>query len=196
VSQRIEPTETEVKLRCESVEQFKALLEGSGAIIKLKRNRHFEDNVLLDSRSDPLSAHLSVLRVRKTDDVATITLKEMPPADAPPSQFKKRIELETSVGDGDMMLEIFARLGFHKWFRYQKYRTIYEALLPSGASADLMVDETPIGTFAEFEGTEDEVREALETIGAGRDQQILLSYLALQAERCASEGRPLSDLVF
>jgi len=192
----MEPIETEVKLRCESVDQFMKRLKEAGAALKLKRDRHFEDNFILDTESRTVGGRLGALRVRKTDDVATVTLKELPPANAVESKFKSRIELETSVGDGDVMLQIFARLGFLKCFRYQKYRTVYEAFLPSGESLDVMFDETPIGVFAELEGVESNVARVLEVIGAGRDEHILLSYLALQIEECARRGQPFSDMVF
>lgn len=195
-TRKMEPIETEVKLRCESVDAFKKRLEEAGAALKLKRDRHFEDNLILDSASGTLRGRLAALRVRKTDDVATVTLKELPPANAGESKFKSRIELETRVGDGDVMLEIFARLGFLKSFRYQKYRTIYEASLPSGESLDVMFDETPIGVFAELEGVESDVARVLEAIGAKRDEHILQSYLTLQIEECARHGQPLSDMVF
>lgn len=192
----MEPIETEVKLRCESVDQFKKRLEKAGATLKLKRDRHFEDNFILDSDSSSLGGRLAALRVRKTDDVATVTLKELPPRNAGESKFKSRIELETSVGDGDVMLEVFARLGFLKRFRYQKYRTVYEAFLPSGESLDVMFDETPIGVFAELEGMESDVARTLDLIGAEGGEHILQSYIALQIEECARRGQPLSDMVF
>ena len=36
--------------------------------------------------------------------------------------MKLRDELETVVGDGALLLRIFEELGFHVWFRYEKYR--------------------------------------------------------------------------
>jgi adenylate cyclase, class 2 len=186
-------TEIEVKIRLEGIEKLKE----AGFILNLKHDKHFEDNFLLDLTNQQLSGRLAALRVRKTDrGRGSVTLKEMPAADAPVSQFKSRIEFETSVEDPHTMLEIFERLGFHPWFRYQKYRTEYRAELPSGRSLDVMVDETPLGNFVELEGEEDAVSDALSTLGVSRSDQIVKSYLALQFERCAAEGRPLSDLIF
>ena len=39
-----------------------------------------------------------------------------------PSTMKLRDEFETIVGDGELLLRIFEELGFHVWFRYEKYR--------------------------------------------------------------------------
>ena len=186
-------TETEVKIRLDGIQKLK----DAGLILNLKHNKHFEDNFLLDMGGHELSSQLAALRIRKTDPGrGSITLKEMPGEDAPISQFKSRIEFETSVDDPDIMLEIFERLGFRCWFRYQKYRTVYRAELPSGRSLDVMIDETPIGNFVELEGEEDAVSEALRTLNVSKNEYILESYLALQIERCSDEGRPLSDLVF
>ena len=192
----MEPIETEVKLRCESVEEFKSKLELAGVKLKLKRDKHFEDNFVLDSEEGVLRNRFALLRVRHTDDLATITLKEVPPPDTSSSKFKSRLELETRVDDSETMLKIFARLGFRKVFRYQKFRTVFEAALPSGETLDVMFDETPIGVFVELEGKESEVAETLTMIGVERDEHILHSYIAIQIDRCASEGKPLSDLVF
>ena len=187
------PTETEVKIRLDGIQK----LNDAGLILNLKRSKHFEDNFLLDRGGQELSSRLAALRIRKTDDGrGSITLKEMPGEDAPVSQFKSRIEFETSVEDPDIMFEIFKRLGFRCWFRYQKYRTVYSAELPSGRSLDVMIDETPIGNFVELEGDEDAVSEALSTLNVSKNEYIVQSYLALQIERCSDEGRPLSDLVF
>ena len=64
-----------------------------------------------------------------------------------PSTMKLREELETVVGDGEMLLRVFGELGLHVWFRYEKYREEF-------AHEDVIVaiDETPVGVFVEIEG--------------------------------------------
>jgi len=184
--------EIEVKLRCDSV----AALERAGIKLELERARHFEENWLFDTPDHQLGSSLGVLRVRATEGTGLLTYKAPPTADSPVSQFKKRIEIETTLGDPERMVAILDKLGYRKWFHYQKYRTVYGALLPNGARLQVMFDETPIGSFVEFEGEEEAVADAMRLLGARRDEQILLSYLALQAERCSHEGRPFEDLVF
>ena len=39
-----------------------------------------------------------------------------------PRAMKVREELETVVGDGTLLLQMLEELGFHVWFRYEKYR--------------------------------------------------------------------------
>jgi adenylate cyclase, class 2 len=125
-----------------------------------------------------------------------LTYKERAGSDAPASQFKLRVELETELGDAAEALAIFDRLGFHRFFRYQKYRSIYEAALPSGSSLHIMADETPIGAFLELEGTEEAIAEAVEMLGITPADYILESYLALQIAHCRQQGKPLEDMVF
>ena len=63
--------------------------------------------------------------------------------------MKLREELETVVGDGEVLLRVFEELGLHVWFRYEKYREEF-------AHEDVIVaiDETPVGVFVEIEGSE------------------------------------------
>jgi adenylate cyclase class 2 len=48
------------------------------------------------------------------------------------------------------MQEIFKRLGYEAAFRYEKYRSEYSH--PSASAGHVVIDETPIGNFAELEG--------------------------------------------
>jgi adenylate cyclase class 2 len=184
--------EIEVKLRCDNV----AALERAGIKLSLERARHFEENWLFDTDDQQLGSGLAVLRVRAAEGTGLLTYKAPPAAGSPASQFKKRIEIETTVGDPERMVAILDQMGYLKWFHYQKYRTVYGALLPNGARLQVMFDETPIGNFLELEGEEEAIVEAMRLLGVKRDEQILLSYLALQAERCSRQGRPFEDLVF
>ena len=58
------------------------------------------------------------------------------------------------------MLRVLEELGFHVWFRYQKYREEF-------ALDDVMiaVDETPVGTYVEIEGGEHGIATTTEALG-------------------------------
>lgn len=184
--------EIEVKLRCSGI----AVFEEAGITLELELPRHFEENLLFDTPDQRLASRLSVLRVRAAAGSGTLTFKAPPlPGDAA-SRFKKRVEIETSLADPEQMIAILTRLGYMKWFRYQKYRSVYRAYLPAGETLMVMHDETPIGDFVELEGEEGAIQKAVELLGAGPDQYILLSYIALQAEHCRQVGKPFEDLVF
>lgn len=183
--------EIEVKVKL-GIEAFAA----AGIRLDLHTARHFEDNWLLDTEAHQLGKKFSILRVRAVDGKGVLTYKEKAGTDAPASQFKLRVELETEIGDATEALVIFDRLGFHRFFRYQKYRSIYEALLPSGLSLEVMADETPLGNFLELEGEEVAIAEAVQLLGITPDDYILDSYLGLQIQHCRAQGRALEDMVF
>ncbi len=186
------PHEIEVKLRLESIDA----LARAGMILEVETARHFEENWLLDTPDRTLSSREAVLRVRNAGGVGSVTLKEKAAADAPASQFKKRIEIESGIEDPQQAIAIFERLGLRSWFCYQKYRTVYRIKLADGQSLHAMFDETPLGNFIELEGEEDAIAAAVRLLGIGPDAYILESYLALQLESCRQRGIPLQDMLF
>ncbi|MGH9836156.1 MAG: class IV adenylate cyclase [Blastocatellia bacterium] len=184
--------EIEVKLRFDSVDTF----THAGIALESETTRHFEDNWLLDNADRPLGEREAILRVRSADGKGSITYKERAGEDAPASQFKQRVEIETAIDDPESAMAMFERLGFYKWFRYQKYRTVYRATLPGGSTLSVMFDETPLGNFVELEGEEEAIAQAVELLGVTPACYILESYLALQAEHCRRRGKPLEDMIF
>src|SRR5262249_47315416 len=112
------------------------------------------------------------------------------------SDFKAREELETHTEEPNQMLAIFERLGYHPFFRYQKYRTVYKLSFDDNKHLKVMFDETPIGNFLELEGTEEAVRQAIAALQLTPKDYITSTYIGMQAERCHAAGRPLEDLIF
>lgn len=184
--------EIEVKLRYESVAQ----LEAAGLRLELETARHFEDNWLLDTADRQLSARAAILRVREAAGRGALTYKAKADPAKVTTQFKARIEIETQLDDPQSAVTLLEQLGYRKWFRYQKYRTVYRVLLPSGANLHVMFDETPLGNFAELEGAETALAEAVQLLGVRREAYILDSYLALQIAACQARGRELEDMIF
>lgn len=186
------PYEIEIKLRFDDVEP----LIQAGIVLEIETARHFEDNLLLDSEDKLLGQKTAILRVRQSGETGgVLTYKEKPALDAPATRFKQRIEFETALDDPATAIAIFERLGYQKWFRYQKYRTVYRATLPGGQSLHVMFDETPIGNFIELEGEEEAIAQAVKLLGISREDYVMDSYLALQAAHCAQQGRPLEDMI-
>lgn len=184
--------EIEVKLRFDGIEPLRL----AGIVLQIETARHFEDNLLLDTADRQLSQKMAILRVRQSGDTGSLTYKEKAAPDAPATQFKQRLEIETALDDPASAIAVFQRLGFNSWFRYQKYRTVFRASLPGGANLQVMFDETPIGNFIELEGEEEAIAEAVKLLGIGQQDYVLESYLALQASHCQQQGKPLEDMVF
>ena len=185
------PYEIEVKLRFDSVEP----LIQAGIVLEIETARHFEDNLLLDTVDKLLGQKIAILRVRQSGETGSLTYKEKAAPDAPATQFKQRIEFETALSDPATAIAIFERLGYQKWFRYQKYRTVYRATLPGSKSLHVMFDETPIGNFIELEGEEEAIAQAVKMLGIRREDYVMDSYLALQAAHCAQHGKPFEDMI-
>jgi len=117
--------------------------------------RTFEHNTLYDTPSRDLRARTEILRIRQYGNTCIVTHKGLAdPHSAPDaSRYKVRIETETTVGDGPTLAAIFERLGYSPAFVYEKYRTEWSHA--DEPSAHVVVDETPIGTYAELEGPPD-----------------------------------------
>ena len=146
-------SEIELKFPVVDPEALQACLPGLG--FHLQTPRTFERNTLYDTPNRDLRARRQVLRIRQYGDICTVTHKRQPdsqPVDT--TRYKIRIETETMVAECEAMAEIFQQLGYGPVFDYEKYRS--EWSFPVGGSletaAHLVVDETPIGNYAELEG--------------------------------------------
>ncbi len=182
--------EIEVKLACDNLDRLRqAELE-----LQLVEARHFEDNWLLDSKDQALLNQGAALRVRSVNNKGVLTYKGIV-SDSETSILKVREEIESPVDEPERVVELFERLGFHRSFRYQKYRTIYHLKRDDG-SVTVTYDETPMGNFIEIEGDEEGVLQTMQAAGFSEAEIIRESYPELQAQRCKDRGVPLEDLIF
>jgi adenylate cyclase, class 2 len=177
--------EREVKLRFGSAEEARTLIIAAGAT--LVRGRRLQEDCLLDTGDGRLQAQRSSLRVRMESGRALLTFK----GPVQPSIVKVREELETVVGDGPVLLQVLGALGFQVWFRYEKYREEY-------ALDDVIVavDETPVGTFVEVEGSAHGIAATSVALGRGPADYLLDSYRGLFVRHCAQRGVQATDMLF
>ncbi len=221
-------TEIEVKLRIAD----KRRLLGQLARLKARliRPRVHELNTLYDTPEGNLARQGQILRLRverpsaranragkarekasgESETSALLTFKG--PAKGPrantPGRYKIREERELRIRDPGEAPRILEALGVRPWFRYEKFRTVFE--LPGMRSLKLALDETPIGLFLELEGPPGEIDRAAELLGFARSGYITKSYGALFMEQCglsrrssgrASHGEPVpfsgvTDMLF
>ncbi len=122
----------------------------------LETPRTFEHNTLYDTAGRDLRGRRQLLRIRKYGSVCTLTHKRLPDQSTPvdTTRYKIRIETETTVADCAALAEIFLQLGYTPAFIYEKYRSEWSHAVAAGSSATahLVLDETPIGIYAELEG--------------------------------------------
>jgi adenylate cyclase class 2 len=173
--------ESEVKLRVQDPEWARQTLKRVGALPG--EPRHFEDNVFLDDPAGSVLARGCLLRVRRVGERGMLTFKG-------PRQvvegIKSREEIELALPDPDIGMRLFAALGFTPIFRYQKYREVYRF-----RDVEVVIDETPIGTFLEIEGEIKAIHGAAAALGYRAEDYIADSYAALFY---AAGGR--GDMVF
>jgi adenylate cyclase class 2 len=161
--------EREIKLRTEGAEAARDALVRLRA--RLVRARHFEDNVLLDDEAGRLRAAGQLLRIRRTPDGGRLTYKG-PRVDS--GEVKAREEIEVTVGEPDILQSLLAGLGLRPVFRYQKYRETY-----AWEGVEIVVDETPVGTFLEIEGPVESIHAAAAALGYRRADYVTDSYAGL-----------------
>ncbi len=142
----MQAAEIEVKIPLADPQTFERRLPALG--FQLETARRFERNTLYDTPERTLRNTHQILRIREYGDTWTLTHKRHPDQeDLAATRYKVRVETETTVADGHALAEVFTRLGYSPMFHYEKYRTEW-----SQQGAHLVIDETPIGTFAELEG--------------------------------------------
>jgi adenylate cyclase class 2 len=177
--------EREIKLRFDDPVSARLVVVAAGGTPLYARR--LQDDCLLDTADGQLRGRRSVLRVRADAGRVFLTFK----GPLQPSVMKLREELETIVGDRDVLLRILEAAGFRIWFRYQKYREEFGL-----ADVLIAIDETPVGTYVEVEGGERGIALATEALGRGPSDYVLDSYRGLFVRYCEERGLPVTNMVF
>jgi adenylate cyclase class 2 len=177
--------EREIKLPFASPEEARAAILAAGATPL--HGRRLQEDCLLDDAAGSLRRRRCALRVRMEGGKSRITFK----GPVQPSTMKVREEYETVVGDGELLVRIFEELGYTVWFRYQKYREEF-----SREDVIVAVDETPLGTFVEIEGSEHGITAMAEALGRTAADYLLDSYRTLFIRHCQEHGLTVADMLF
>jgi adenylate cyclase, class 2 len=179
------PLEREIKLRFPSAEAARAAVAGLGATPLL--GRRLQEDALLDTPEGLLQGRRSALRIRMEGGKSRVTFK----GPVQPSTMKVREEVETVVGDGQVLQRIFEELGLQVWFRYEKYREEF-----SYDDVIIAVDETPVGVYVEIEGSERGIDAAAAALGRSAADYIVESYRGLFLRERERLGSGAGDMVF
>jgi adenylate cyclase class 2 len=163
------PIETEIKFRVDDLAGLTQRLEAVG--FHLQTPRAFESNVLYDTPDRAMRARTEILRIRSYAGRCTITHKRIPDDGLGEDTHKHRLETETEVADGAALEQVFLSLGLVAAFRYEKWRTEW-----TDGEGHCVVDETPIGNFAELEGSAEWIDGAAASLCIDPAQYIILSY--------------------
>jgi adenylate cyclase class 2 len=163
------PIETEIKFRVDDLVNLTQRLQAAG--FTLRTPRSFESNVLYDTPDRQMRARTEILRIRSYAGRWTVTHKRLPDDRPGEDKHKHRIETETEVSDGDALATVFLSIGLVAAFRYEKWRTEWQ-----DGEGHCVVDETPIGNYAELEGSPAWIDRTAALLGVHASQYSTLSY--------------------
>ena len=161
--------ETEIKFRVQDPASLAEHLQTAG--FHLDTPRSFESNTLYDTHDRRLRARTEILRIRNYNGRTVLTHKRLPDDRPGEDRHKHRIETETEVADGGALAEVFRSLGLTPAFRYEKWRSEW-----SDGEGHCVIDETPIGNFAELEGTPEWIDRSAARLGIADHETMTLSY--------------------
>ena len=181
--------ETEVKFRVADAEALSRQLEEAG--FHCETPRSFESNTLYDTPERRMRARTEILRIRSYAGRIVLTHKRLPESGPAEGRHKHRIETETAVADGTALAEVFRSLGLVPAFRYEKWRSEW-----SDGNGHCVVDETPIGNFAELEGEPEWIDRVAAALGVEPTDYITASYGRLFEQWRAENNSTASDLTF
>jgi adenylate cyclase, class 2 len=192
------PVETEIKFRLDDLADhhdptglaaLTARLVAAGFTLLTARN--FESNVLYDTPDRQMRARTEILRIRNYAGRCTLTHKRLPDDGPGEDAHKHRVETETEISDGEALAEVFLSLGLVPAFRYEKWRTEWRS-----GEGHCVVDETPIGNYAELEGPDEWIDQAAARLGIDPSRYITFSYGRLFEQWREQHNSGAEDLTF
>lgn len=181
--------EIEVKFRVRDPKALEATLPQLG--FRCETPRTFERNILFDTPAHELRNSRQILRLRRYGDRWVLTHKQTTPNDSPDAKHKERIETETAVEDGEAVASIFRVLGYTFTFVYEKWRSEW-----SDGTGHCVIDETPIGDYAELEGPKDWIDRTLAALKVEQADVTILSYGRLFEQWQQQTGSTAQNMSF
>ncbi len=169
-TERMGANEIEIKFRIDDLDALVSRLRRLG--LQQITPRTHEMNVLFDLPGQPLRNRGELLRLRKYGDLWVLTHKAKSKQQNGP--HKVRVETETRVENGETMETILRALQFEPTFRYEKFRAEW-----SGSEGHVVIDETPIGNFAEIEGPAEWIDAVARDLGIKPEDYITETYAGL-----------------
>jgi adenylate cyclase, class 2 len=179
--------------------------------------RTYESNTLFDTPAKDLRRHNRLIRIRieqparrfgkkRADEsgAAILTYKGPPPSSRVAEtgggkarvrgHFKVREEAEVPLAGAGQMARILRGLGLHPVFRYEKFRTTY--VLPGIRGLKIELDETPVGSYLELEGSIAGIDRAARLLDYTRAEYLTETYGSLYLADCRRRGRKPGHMLF
>ena len=181
--------ETEIKFAVHDPAALEAQLEILG--FRLITPRSFESNQLFDTPDRSLRARRELVRIRDYAGRTILTHKRLPDSGVGEDRHKHRIESETEVTDAEALVRVFAALGLEPVFLYEKWRAEW-----SDGHGHCVIDETPIGSYAELEGLPEWIDSMAAALNIARNERLTTSYGRLFDQWRERTGSTVRDLTF
>lgn len=185
--------ETEIKFRVTDSSDLEAKLSSLG--FELVTPRSFESNTLYDTPERSLRAKRELLRIRHYNNRWLLTHKRVPDSGIGEDRHKHRVETETDLSDGAALADVFASIGFVPVFRYEKWRSEW-ADHRTSHGGHCVVDDTPLGVFAELEGPPEWIDRVALELDVAPEDRMTLSYGRLFELWKEGTGSTARDLTF
>ena len=177
--------EVEIKFRVADIAALQKKLRKAGFKSKTRCTR--EVNTLYDLPDGTLRRRGELLRIRKYGETWTVTHKSKGKA----GRHKSRTEIETPVENGERLAQIFQALGFVPTFRYEKLRAEWAC-----EGGQVVIDETPIGNFAEIEGAARWIDLTAKALGVKPTEYLVKSYAELFGEWKRENGSGATEMTW
>jgi adenylate cyclase class 2 len=177
--------EVEIKFQISNKNTLTPKLKALG--FRLKTPRTYEMNTLYDFSSQTLRRRGEMLRIRQYGPKWTITHK----AKGQAGRHKSRMETEIAVSEGKAAEAIFNSLGLQPIFRYEKFRAEW-----SDPNGHLVLDDTPIGVYAELEGPPRWIDRVAKRLGVVPADYITQTYADLFQDWKKRTGSPVAEMTF
>src|SRR5262245_10011556 len=154
--------ETEVKLKVHPT-NILTLLRASDVFF-IETPRHLVVDALFDDKDSSLKRADIVVRLRATDNELDSVLTIKGPTSIE-GGVKSREEAETPLDAHaeDVFVKLMGYLGLSVTFRSTKYRTYIQD--HTAQKPEVFLDETPLGSFIEIEGTPERILELTKVLG-------------------------------
>jgi adenylate cyclase class 2 len=179
------PKEVEIKVKINDSRALVNRLRAAG--FRLETPRTHEINTLYDVFGLRLRKRGELLRLRKYGSAWILTHK----AKDKPGRHKTRVESETKIEDGVQMERILDALGYIPTFRYEKFRSEW-----TDGKGQVVLDETPIGKFAEIEGPARWIDQRARQLGIDRSRYLTQTYAGLFFEWKQKTGSSAGEMTF
>src|SRR5260370_9949929 len=162
------PREVEIRFSLDNPAERKRKLRAAG--FRLIGPRTHEMNTLYGFGGQPLRQRGELLRIRKYGKTWKLTHKSK----GETGRHKSRVEIESGMEDGARLAASFSALGLQTTFSYEKFRAEW-----GDGSGHVVIDETPIGDFAEIEGPPRWIEKTARALGIERNKYITANYASL-----------------